>query len=765
MKLIELQVKGAIAYPSLQIVKFNDKRKVAIVGDNGSGKTTLLDMIPVALYGQAPNRPKSLYDCFVGRDALVDLTFEHGGRHIQIRRMIDAENRAQKRYLFVDGIPVTEGKSAEFDHELSKVLGMSKELFLATVYHAQNGNGNPLAMDDGSRRGLLVEILKIDQYERPLQLVKNELEAVNKQADAYRAQAQLLSAGLIDGDELETQQAWHGGVALAEGDKLKALEAQLEAKRQEIADAKANAQNVTDLQARLATASTELSATQRQIKDLETRIVNNRDVLLAQSDSINNADAVLNASEAMKVVLESRAKGLQASIDEARLAQQAIINERNKELAEHRAKQAHAGNTENQHLLVLRAAENALNRAKASISDLKPQVITLDVVPCEGQPMHSECPLLASARVSKGRLDEAEAALPELEAAFKKEQNNQEAHKLVSGVCKLDVEAAQAKLNEAMAAPVADAVQAELKQVQAELETIAQAVQANATLAALKPRLDNASEAISAYQQQLETLQTSEAATSARLADLQGQLDAVSTLAASLEAKSNKLNQLMSQQAASQKSREDALAELARVNGQIEEQAKRLALLDETRAKQGIVLEEVPTLELLKEGLGDKGAKALLIDAAAPAISQLVNDLIRECYGARFTVAVKTLKELLNGESREALQFIVVDNETGNETFVECLSGGEQAIVKEAINLALSIYSSQLNNLNCRTLFRDEASAPLSEANTVRYMGMLDKACVIGGFEQVFFVSHKGVAQDLADSRIEISSQAVTVCN
>ena len=102
------------------------------------------------------------------------------------------------------------------------------------------------------------------------------------------------------------------------------------------------------------------------------------------------------------------------------------------------------------------------------------------------------------------------------------------------------------------------------------------------------------------------------------------------------------------------------------------------------------------------------------------------------------------------------MEFSIIDNETGEESPVENKSGGEQQLIKEVISLGLCIYQRRRAGVDTRTIIRDESCSALTEENTERYVRMLDKACEIGGFDQVLYVSHKSCAQQMADAVIHI---------
>ena len=72
------------------------------------------------------------------------------------------------------------------------------------------------------------------------------------------------------------------------------------------------------------------------------------------------------------------------------------------------------------------------------------------------------------------------------------------------------------------------------------------------------------------------------------------------------------------------------------------------------------------------------GLIALAIEDAGPALSGLANDLLLACYGARFTVAIRTQVETAKGEAREGFDIEVHDSESGDAKSVAFMSGGER---------------------------------------------------------------------------------------
>ena len=173
---------------------------------------------------------------------------------------------------------------------------------------------------------------------------------------------------------------------------------------------------------------------------------------------------------------------------------------------------------------------------------------------------------------------------------------------------------------------------------------------------------------------------------------------------------------------------------------------------------------EVEVAGLLVEALGPNGFQAYEFAMAGPAVSALVNDLLQSCLGARFAVDVVTLRPKRSGGGfTEAFEFIVTDAEAGENRDIGQLSGGERAMVSEAIRVGLSLYASRRMAVKFETMMRDEPTSALSGENARAYVRMLRRAAEIGGFHQIFFVTHDRGASEIADGEIRVTNRGIEV--
>ncbi len=208
----------------------------------------------------------------------------------------------------------------------------------------------------------------------------------------------------------------------------------------------------------------------------------------------------------------------------------------------------------------------------------------------------------------------------------------------------------------------------------------------------------------------------------------------------------------------------------------VDEEAHRVALevfteaklvwtrQQETAADRAHLSEQVVALELelsdwtrLRDDLGKNGIQAAEIDGALDELNVLVNDLLHECHSSRWTVRIDTQR--LSGDGKrmiETLDVVILDTETGREGKAETFSGGERAILGEALALALTMVACKRAGLERPTLVRDESGAALDPANARAYIAMLRRAAKYVEASCVVVVSHQPDIAELCDARIEV---------
>jgi exonuclease SbcC len=163
---------------------------------------------------------------------------------------------------------------------------------------------------------------------------------------------------------------------------------------------------------------------------------------------------------------------------------------------------------------------------------------------------------------------------------------------------------------------------------------------------------------------------------------------------------------------------------------------------------------------LLGESLGRDGLQAILIDAAGPELTELVNDLLHTCHGPRFSMRIEASRTSADGKKvLDGCEVTVTDAKEGREAPGETFSGGEQAILNEALGLALTVLTCRRSGASRPTLIRDEPTAALDPENGLAYAAMLRRAASYVSAHKILFVTHQAAIAELADGRVDLDGR------
>jgi DNA repair exonuclease SbcCD ATPase subunit len=212
---------------------------------------------------------------------------------------------------------------------------------------------------------------------------------------------------------------------------------------------------------------------------------------------------------------------------------------------------------------------------------------------------------------------------------------------------------------------------------------------------------------------------------------------------------------------AAQGGAEAQLAALQRDREIFAEGRQQLATLD---ARIAALEADRADWQLLAKACGREGLPTLEIDAAGPRLTTLFNDLLQASYGGRFTGELitqqpKRSKGRDGSTHKEVVEFKIYDHTRGGaERDLTDLSGGERAVVEEALRSAIALLVNSRTPYPMRTCFRDETTGSLHRLDAIAYVGMLRRVMAIGGFHQLVFVTHSEDCKLLADVQIVVDN-------
>ena len=772
MRIIELKQTGSIPFPNGVSWKPGDDEKIALIGDNGSGKTTLLDTLCMAFYGMTPNRESdsgreegSIYGCFKGKDSSVEARIFIKNKEIHAKRLINPVTRKQKPYLYVNGKAVTEGKIDEFDAAFLKETGLSKEIFLSTVYHSQKGKGHLASLGQNDARSLLDQILGFGQYDTEFTLVDKARLALEKDLAGDNYAITELETRIAEKGKIEAEFQEKSRLEVKSKAEIVSFEQSLKVSNQTLADLKSQSYDLAKVIKEKSALQSEIAKANESKTDITNRMENNRK-LLSDADSIRENAKLLKVKSDLLELKNTELHEAKSQYEtEANSLKSGIAAYRNEIESIEKA-------LTNQSVMQVNSSSQ-LSKVESQIASLESKLVQfqnkaslLDRVPCSGvtvneRVLSEECELLKDAvqgkkeiasleveiKLLKTQKDEFSKAIGEIEtktATFESEKEK---------CIKFRTELEQ-KLE---SLPVIQTIQELEKQTRSLQQEIPTLQEKSKNLA----QLDLAEERIQDYAKQIKELESTVVAKQSRLDELAKLIESKSEESKAIENAEKEISRIESEIAKLKDSHTTLIKEISKLEEKLSEIAKaetKLATL-----KKSDKAEKLRGLKLLCEGLSPKGARALKLDAAGPGISASINSVLSACYGTRFQVFLRTTKETGKGDLKEDVSIMVLDEETGDESLVGNKSGGQASIIKEGISLGAAVYQQQQSGIDIKTLIRDEADGGLTKDNAVLYQKMLDRAMSVGGFEQVIYVSHKPEVQYLANRIDKVESGKVLV--
>jgi len=216
----------------------------------------------------------------------------------------------------------------------------------------------------------------------------------------------------------------------------------------------------------------------------------------------------------------------------------------------------------------------------------------------------------------------------------------------------------------------------------------------------------------------------------------------------------------------------DLRLELSRLRTEDTDLQAKAAVADAnlSRAREGLVQADArrkaldgvvatrETWATLAKAFSANGIVALIIDDAGPTLAAIANELLLECYGARFTVEIITQIRTTTGALKEGFDVVVHDSRDNSSKSVAVMSGGERIWIEQSVIRAISIHLAHRSGRQYLSLVSDEADGALDEDNKRLFVTMLRKALHIGEFEQQIFISQSPELWAMADKAIDVTT-------
>jgi DNA repair exonuclease SbcCD ATPase subunit len=696
MRLLRLKLRDFLIFKEVDL-DLSKVKLVSIVGQhdednrrsNGSGKTAFVESIRYALFDESRGKSKSGIIREGAKRSLVELDFEINGSVVSVIRSRDLDGTSAAK-LTIDG-KSSGDKVKVVNDELARLIGVDAALFDLIYFFKQNDQFGFAEASAGERKEILAKLFRMDQLARCHKMASENHRTSRDSANRLQ-----------------------GGYDAAKS-RLQSLPTY-----QEVADRK--------------------SALQSHLTVLTVKLRN--ELKLAEDLDKSMAEFAAESKQWRDNLEKSLSK-----ISTVRHAVTTVTDNRNRKLGEKKNYQ-----------LKVTVGTSELNK-------LNQKVLPPDV---DVKALQSELSVLLTGIGSLGSMiqtnqkivaDSTSATRFQMMVGKECSQCRQivdESHvqHIVDGAMS-DAREAAARI---------ESMKLATKQHEDDVKSKRDAIVMQEEKDATIRKIDSLSKEVKSAQAFLDSLDKDIAALDEQLAKATAEYDEV--LKATDESKRKETQDTVNARMDEFKTLKSAFndsIESLRVNIKSDETSFVLAEqdrlsreaaeknLEETGTKYESARKDERVYDILTGVFGKNGIQALVIENAIGAIEAFANDILQQMH-TRFTIALKTQKQLKSGEDRESLDIAVYDN--GQERPFEQYSGGEKTLVNLAIRLALSRVISSLHGVTVKSLFLDEILGSLDAVNreeVVKVIGFLSRS-----FEFVAVISHTQEILSLVDAGIVI---------
>lgn len=710
---------------------------VAYVGPNGFGKTTSFDFskpwpIPVA------RPPKTLSKHFRLRDSCIENVYleEVSGTRYKTRIEIAATlaTPTAEYYLYRDSgngwepYPGVTGRQDDYVQAVDEVFG-SMALYMRTAYALQSPTADYPDISRATvseKKGIITELCGkgVDEYQA---IAAEKRKLVD--ADLVQVAATIAAASDVD-DYIERLQA-----DIAEQEKTEVAANERASKQVElIVGFKARRDLCAERVANAARITSRLSAISAESVGLQ------ESIRRAESDSADYEKALHEKPAAVEEL--ATLEKLQVEIDALRA-----------EKAQHDALQAEASaaylDALKLHQETRAIAQGEVEYARSERANAERLLAALTAR--LSAPIEDHCPTCGQELPSEKR-----AALLEDRKAL--EWKIAEQGKIVDATKEAEgdalkalaaVDAATPKKPDPVPFPKAEALDAAIIALgrSPRSASACRSIIAAADVAAL--RIDEATKRRIEAQERI-------AALSREDADLRTESAEAGDVAAALLEAERDLEE-------AQRIQREASADAARARGMIDgatraiaDAQKRLDARDVARQKERSLSASLADWTMLERALA--GVRDLELDALAPAISSIANELLAES-GDTGRFRIDTTKISGKGSKTKQIEdfLIIYEGEAGEKDIAVC-SGGEMVNVRKALYDAFSVIRAQNAGIKWATVLLDETDGALFPDAKAAYFRMLQKAHERAGRYQTILITQSAEIAAMATNTLDVQS-------
>ncbi|GAA0352914.1 AAA family ATPase [Morganella psychrotolerans] len=293
MKFLKMTVENFMRIAEAE-VELNDRGLILIQGkntddtsanSNGSGKSTLMNALCWGIYGETANGLKADDVLSTGheKNCRVSVTIEdEGKRYAIMRHRAHATNKNRLLVSCEDG-DLTKGTDKLTQEFIEKLIGASKEVFLASIYASQENMPDLPGMTDKNLKAIVEEAAGVDRLTHSYDIARDRHNAKLAERDGVAGKITVADRAFISALETSEETVmsadeWERARKARIDDAKKAVN-EAEVSLTEIEFANADCPSLESIDAKIAGIRTSISGVtehDKKISDMTTAIAKAR---------------------------------------------------------------------------------------------------------------------------------------------------------------------------------------------------------------------------------------------------------------------------------------------------------------------------------------------------------------------------------------------------------------------------------------------------------------------------------------------------------
>lgn len=685
----KIHLKNFLSHKNTEI-EFGDKTRTLLDGASGAGKSSVVDALVWALYGKGRVDNRSLIKRGMAACAVI-VELSDGDKKYRIERGMTRAGKhtldlAEKSGDKYVPCKITGTKAIQEFIE-NKILKSSYLLFINSAVYPQDNMENFVKQSAEKRKDIIMEIIRAADYDNYYEKAKDEIKNI-----------QIVNASNIAAKEQKEQFIKANEPIIVEAENLAAglknLKEREDQARLKIEAAKEKRKANEAIEKSIFEIKTSLAGTQKQL-------------------AINQKSLAEKKSALLKLK-QIDLKSLTEKVD--RLAQVrkqlAVLDIVRNELDEWQRKK-----------MILLASKPARVDYDGQKGNLVARINDLASTPGKLCPaINKECPYIAEER--QKQIDSLNA---ELERIINLDK-----------VQKLALESFEKQVKELGEDRVFD--REGYGALKTEEVFLAASELELAMYKNLSGDIQKIEEECKVLFDEAECLSREMSRMTTEITDLQAKIDVnAEIILTSAEQEYNETLRLRQKQ-------EGQLEAALAIKKQIDLARADLAVIEN---KTALCVQDIDSLECIKEALGSKGIKSIVIDCVIPQLEKSINEVLGKL--SDFYVTLETQREGVSGDTLLEGLFITITNGQGESFDLASYSGGEKMKITSAISEGLA----SLQKIGFRVF--DESVTGLDSSTVESFTEVLMQ--IQNRFPQVICISHLLPIKDLFDHKIMVAKQ------